>query len=89
MIKIEDLASLAKLKLNKEELAIFSQQMPEIIKFVDQLLEIEVSNDYQASSYNQNIWRNDEVSSWDKDERQTALEQGLLESGFVVSPKIR
>jgi aspartyl/glutamyl-tRNA(Asn/Gln) amidotransferase C subunit len=89
MINIKELADLAKLDLNKEELALYSQQMPDIIKFVDTLLEVEINDDFEFQSYNQNVWRQDEVLSWDKEERKAALEQGPLESGFVISPKIR
>ncbi len=89
MIKIEDLASLAKLDLTKEELELFKRQMPAIVEFVDTLSLVEISEKKEASSYNKNVWRQDEVLSWDKEEREVALKQGPLESGFVVSPKIR
>lgn len=89
MINIKELAQLAKLDLSKEELELYSQQMPNIIKFVDTLTRLEVNDKFEFQSYNQNVWRHDEVLSWDQEEREAALKQGPLESGFVVSPKIR
>lgn len=89
MIKIEDLAKLAKLDLSKEELKLFSQQMPDIIQFVDTLSLVSINEEAEFHSYGQNVWRQDEILSWDKEERETALKQGPLESGFVISPKIR
>ncbi len=89
MIKIEELAKLAKLNLSQEELILFSQQMPDIIKFVDILRTVEISNQIEPKSYISNVWREDQVLSWDSEEREVALNQGLRESGFVVSPKIR
>lgn len=89
MIKIEDLAKLAKLDLSKEELKLFSQQMPDIIQFVDTLSLVNIKENKEFHSYRQNVWRQDEILSWDKEERETALKQGPRESGFVISPKIR
>ena len=63
--KIEDLAKLAKLSLSDEQKTLLLEQLPDIIKYMDVLNEVDTSDvnpTYQSTGLN-NVLREDEYNA--------------------------
>ncbi len=85
-----NLADLAKLKLSDKELDMFSEQLTEIVSFVEKLKEIktdvEIKQEYLCLD---DISRLDEQISWSEDEKEIALGQKNKKTSLIKAPKIR
>jgi aspartyl-tRNA(Asn)/glutamyl-tRNA(Gln) amidotransferase subunit C len=87
---ITKLADLANLELKEGEINKFSQQLSEIVAFVEKLNSVKEEFKLKRSySRLKEISRDDNASLWDKDEREIALSQSRRQSGLIKAPKIR
>lgn len=75
--EIQHIANLARLELTKQELELYGQQLSDVLKYIDQLQEIDVAGVEPTAQVTglENVLREDEVKDWDEDELRTALEQ--------------
>ncbi|MBU1987583.1 Asp-tRNA(Asn)/Glu-tRNA(Gln) amidotransferase subunit GatC, partial [Patescibacteria group bacterium] len=70
----------------EEELKKYSNQLSDILSYINQLKEADTTNVEPTAQVTgmENIFREDTVEEWDKDEIEVALEQaGELEDGQV------
>ncbi|MBU1684010.1 Asp-tRNA(Asn)/Glu-tRNA(Gln) amidotransferase subunit GatC [Patescibacteria group bacterium] len=84
--QIQHIANLARLELTEEELKKYSNQLSDILSYINQLKEADTTNVEPTAQVTgmENIFREDTVEEWDKDEIEVALEQaGELEDGQV------
>lgn len=80
-------AKLARLQVTPEELPDFAKKINEILAYVEQLQEVDLSDvpEMQHAAGLNNVWREDEVEGCDPDERArclkafTASQDDLLE----------
>ena len=75
--EIEHIAKLARLDLTEEELKNYGSQLSDILNYIDQLKEVDVTDVEPTAQITglENILRNDEVNDWDKQEREASLEE--------------
>ena len=75
--QVEAVSKLARLELFGEELDKFKDQLSEILKYIDQLQEVNtrgVDTTAQVTGL-ENSWRSDQVSDCPEDVREAALNQ--------------
>lgn len=83
---IQHIANLARLELTDEELKIYGSQLSDILNYIGQLREVDVSGVEPTAQTAglENIFREDEIEEWDEQEREAALAQAPeLEDGQV------
>lgn len=73
--QIEHIAKLARLDLTKEELKKYGNQLSAILNYIDQLKEVEVTGVEPTAQVTglENIFREDKVRDWSKEEIELAL----------------
>ncbi|MDP3043014.1 MAG: Asp-tRNA(Asn)/Glu-tRNA(Gln) amidotransferase subunit GatC [bacterium] len=84
--QIHHIANLARLELTDEELKIYGSQLSDILNYIGQLREVDVSGVEPTAQTAglENIFREDEIEEWDKEEARAALEQAPeMEDGQV------
>lgn len=76
--QIKHIANLARLELSEAEELKYGQQLSAVLGYVDKLNEVDTSKtDITAQvSGLLNVWREDEVNSWNEQEVEAALSQG-------------
>ncbi len=85
------LAQLSKLSLSETEISKFSQQLSDILAFVDKLAVLKLSTAPAGKIVGKTlkqVSRQDQVVAWDQVEKELALGQKKREAGLVVAPKI-
>jgi len=84
------LADLAQLKLKEDEINMFSQQLTEIVSFVEKLKEVKAEEiEEKKLSSLDNISRDDVTLNTKNQERELSLESAKCQSGLIQAPKIR
>ncbi len=89
--KIQHIADLARLELSEEELELYRNQLTDILNYIDQLKEVDVANTEPTAQVTglENIFREDKIEEWNKDEAEEALKQAPeLEEGQVKVKRI-
>jgi aspartyl-tRNA(Asn)/glutamyl-tRNA(Gln) amidotransferase subunit C len=88
--QIKHIANLARLELTAEEEIQYENQLSAILGYVDKLSEVntdKVSITAQVGGL-VNVWREDEVVSWDEKEVSAALAQGETASGQIKVKRV-
>lgn len=88
--EIEHIAELSRLELSGEEKTKFGAQLDSILNYVDQLNEVNtvgVEPTAQVSGL-LDVWREDVVKDWDREEVEAALRQGKLEGGQIKVKRV-
>jgi len=88
--EIEHIAELARLELTAKEKIKFGVQLDSILNYVKQLKEVAtigVEPTAQVSGLI-NVWREDRVENWDRDEVVNALNQGKLEGEQIKVKRV-
>ncbi len=89
--QIEHIARLARLELTEKEMQTYGSQLSDILNYINQLQEVDVNNIEPTAQVTgmENVFREDKVKEWDKDERQAALEQAPeLKDGQVKVKRV-
>lgn len=75
--EIQHIADLARLELTDEELEKYGSQLSDVLSYIDQLKEIDVSDTEPTAQVTglENVLREDEIEDWDKQEIEAALKQ--------------
>jgi len=87
--EVEKLAELSRLEMTTDEIMDFSQQMTDILSYVDQLKEVEVSGIEPTSQVTGllNVLRNDTDSrQWDKEKLLSQTPE--TQDGYVKVPGV-
>ena len=86
---VKKIATLSRLEVSESDLAYFAPQMEGLMKWIDQLQEVNTDNVEPLASVSEInlIWRKDEVTDGDKVEDILANAPEAMENFFVV-PKI-
>lgn len=83
---IQHIANLARLDLSEEELKKYGSQLSDVLSYVEQLGEVDVSDTEPTAQVTglENALREDKVEDWDNKEREDALAQAPeMEDGQV------
>jgi aspartyl-tRNA(Asn)/glutamyl-tRNA(Gln) amidotransferase subunit C len=89
--EIQKIADLARLELSEKEKEKYGNQLSDILSYIDQLSEVDTEGVEPTAQVTglENIYREDEIKVWDKNERQAALEQSPeLEDGQVKVKRV-
>ncbi|MFA6995571.1 MAG: Asp-tRNA(Asn)/Glu-tRNA(Gln) amidotransferase subunit GatC [Patescibacteria group bacterium] len=88
--EIEHIAELSRLELNAEEKTKFGAQLDSILNYVEQLNEVNTDNVEPTAQVSglEDVWRNDSVKNWDREEVEDALSQGKLEGGQIKVKRV-
>ena len=75
--EIKHIADLARLELSEAELEKYGSQLSDVLSYVGQLKEVDVSDTEPTAQITgmENVFRPDEVLEWDDQEKNIALEQ--------------
>jgi aspartyl-tRNA(Asn)/glutamyl-tRNA(Gln) amidotransferase subunit C len=84
---IQHIADLARLELTPAELVSYGSQLSAITAYIDQLQTVTAEN-VQTPPSLVNVWREDEVRSWDPEENEGALAQGEREAGLIKVKRV-
>ena len=87
--EIQHIADLARLKLSDEEIKIYGEQLSHVLSYIDQLKEVKTTGVEPTAQVAEikNIFRDDEIVSWDKEEIDNALEQSPAKEKKQVKVK--
>lgn len=74
---IKHIADLARLELSAEELEKYGKQLSDVLNYIDQLEEVDVTDTEPTAQVTglENVLREDEKDDWDEAEKKEALEQ--------------
>lgn len=88
--EIKHLAELSRLKLSEAETADLGEKLGAILDYVKQLNEVDTKKIEPTSQVSglSDVFREDEVKDWDREEVAAALEQGELENGQLKVKRI-
>lgn len=88
--QIKHIANLARLELSSAEEIKYSQELSNILNYIDKLNEVNTDNILITSQIGGliNSWREDEVRSWDQTEVELALAQGEIFAGQVKVKRV-
>ncbi|MFH1523310.1 MAG: Asp-tRNA(Asn)/Glu-tRNA(Gln) amidotransferase subunit GatC [Patescibacteria group bacterium] len=84
--QVQHIANLARLELTEAELKKYGSQLSDILNYVSQLQEVDVTGVEPTAQVTglENVMREDVVEDWDDKERQAALREAPeLENGQV------
>jgi len=84
--QIQHIANLARLELTEEELKKYSNQLSDILSYINQLKEVDTANIEPTAQVTglENVFREDKVEKWDEDEVKIALEQAREVEGGQI-----
>ena len=73
--EIQHIANLARLELTEKELEKYGSQLSDILSYIDQLKEVDVTGIEPTAQVTglENVWRADEVTECPAEEREDAL----------------
>jgi len=84
------LSDLAQLKLKESEINMFSQQLTEIVSFVEKLKEVKAEEKEEKKLFSLDDISRDDIAINSRDyERELSLESAKCQSGLIQAPKIR
>jgi len=89
--EIQHIANLARLELTEKELKTYGSQLSDVLSYIDQLQEVDVTDVEPTAQVTglENIFREDEIEEWDESERGAALNQAPeLENGQVKVKRV-
>ena len=88
--EIKHLAELSRLKLSEPEIVKLSSELGAILNYIKQLNEVDTKNIQPTSQVSglADVWREDEVKNWDREEVIAALKQGELENDQLKVKRI-
>ncbi|MEA3463538.1 MAG: Asp-tRNA(Asn)/Glu-tRNA(Gln) amidotransferase subunit GatC [Patescibacteria group bacterium] len=75
--QIKHIAKLARLELTEKELKIYGSQLSDVLNYIDQLQKVNVADVEPTAQVTglANVFREDKVEEWDKQEAENALKQ--------------
>lgn len=93
--EIQHIAELSRLRLTKAEEDKYGSQIASVLEYMTMLDELKI-NDQASSALSlsgsvselENVWRQDDSSSWDEKEVGLALSQAELESGLIKVKRV-
>ena len=87
---IDHVAELANLQLSETEKNNFSEQIGAVLEYINLLQEVDTANVEPTAQVSGliDVLRSDEVSDWDRDEVEAALNQGEREGSYVKVKKV-
>ncbi len=87
--EIKKIADLARLELTDKELEIYGSQLSDVLGYVDQLQEVDVTGIEPTAQVTglENVMREDTVEEWPKDEVESALAQAPSKEGKFIKVK--
>ena len=83
---IQHIADLARLDLSDQELDIYGKQLSDILGYIEQLQEVDITGVEPTAQITglENSWREDEARAWDDSERVNAINQASeIEDGQI------
>ncbi|MEI6835524.1 MAG: Asp-tRNA(Asn)/Glu-tRNA(Gln) amidotransferase subunit GatC [Candidatus Falkowbacteria bacterium] len=88
--QIKHIATLARLELSEAEELKYSQELSNILNYIDKLSQVNTDKVLITSQIGGlvNSWREDRVKPWDKDEVALALAQGETSGGQVKVKRV-
>lgn len=88
--ELEHIALLARLNLTEAEKEKFAPQLDSILDYISQLNEVDTKNVEPTAQVSglMNVWREDEIKEWDKEEVAAALDQANRENGQVKVKRV-
>lgn len=87
--QIDHIAGLARLKLTDEEKDIYSNQLSDVLDYMDQLKEVDVDSVEPTAQITgtENVMRDDTIDGWSEDEIKNSLNQALARENSQVKTK--
>jgi len=87
--EVKKIANLARLELTDKELEIYGPQLSDVLSYIDQLQEVDVTNIEPTAQVTglENVMRDDEVEEWPNDEVESALGQAPEREGKYIKVK--
>ena len=82
--EIQHIANLARLELTEEELEKYGSQLSDVLSYIDQLKEVDVTDTEPTAQVTglENVLREDVIENWNEQEKQSALNEAPeLEDG--------
>ena len=88
--EIEHIAELSRLDLSEDEKEKFGGQLDSILQYVSQLDEVDTTKVEPTAQVSGlvDVWREDKVNEWDREEVEDALRQGELEGGQIKVKRV-
>ncbi|MHB8903795.1 MAG: Asp-tRNA(Asn)/Glu-tRNA(Gln) amidotransferase subunit GatC [Patescibacteria group bacterium] len=88
--EIKHIAELSRLKLSDEEMLKLGADLSSILDYIEKLKEVDtrkVTETAQVSGLS-DVWREDEIKNWDREEVIASLNQGELENDQLKVKRI-
>lgn len=87
--QIKHIANLARLELSEQELELYGKQLSDILKYIDQLQEVDVADIEPTAQVTglENVLRQDRAENWDEDGREEALKQAPEKENRYIKVK--
>src|SRR6056297_3118045 len=84
--QIKHISELARLDLTEEELEKYGSQLSEVLSYIDQLKEVEVGGVEPTAQVTglENVFREDDIENWNKEEIDKALDQAPDKEGREI-----
>jgi aspartyl-tRNA(Asn)/glutamyl-tRNA(Gln) amidotransferase subunit C len=81
---------LARLSLTAEEEERFQGQLDSVLQYINHLNEVDTKNIEPTAQVSglTDVWRADEVNVWNRDEVESALNQGQLENRQIKVKRV-
>ena len=88
--EIEHIAELSRLDLSEDEKEKFGGQLDSILQYVSQLDEVDTTKVEPTAQVSGlvDVWREDKVNEWDREEVEDAMRQGELEGGQIKVKRV-
>ncbi len=86
---VKKVAALARLDLTEEELEILPGQLSNVLNYIDQLKEVDTEGVVPTAQVTglSDVWREDEIDEWAKDEAEAALNTAPEVYGHQIKVK--
>ncbi len=87
--QIKHIANLARLELTDAELELYGQQLSDVLKYIDQLQEVDTAGIEPTAQVTglKNVMREDKARDWDENEREAALKEAPEREGRYLKVK--
>lgn len=74
---IQHIAKLARLNLSEEELEKYGNQLSDVLSYIDQLKEVDVTDTEPTAQVTglENVLREDVIEDWNEQEKQAAINE--------------
>ena len=86
---VKKVAALARLDLTEEELEILPGQLSNVLNYIDQLKEVDTEGVVPTAQVTglSDVWREDKIDNWPKDEVEAALNTAPEVYGHQIKVK--